>query len=64
MTNPSVRLKRETVETGPHHGLPHDPGTKGEEPAFADLPDLDLTLIGTTVIDDRLVLLDYRVAGV
>lgn len=38
-------------------------GTKGEEPAFAELPDLDLSLISATVIDDRLVLLDYRVGG-
>jgi hypothetical protein len=32
----------------------------GEGPTFADLPDLDLDLAGTSVIDDRLVLLDYR----
>lgn len=38
-------------------------GATGEEPVFADLPDVDLTLAGTTVIDDRLVLLDYVVAG-
>jgi hypothetical protein len=29
----------------------------------ADLPDLDLNLTGTRVIDERLVLLDYRVAS-
>jgi riboflavin biosynthesis pyrimidine reductase len=36
-------------------------GVAGEEPVFADLPDVELGLTGTTVIDDRLVLLDYRV---
>ena len=36
-------------------------GTAGEGPVFAELPDMRLSLIGTTVIDDRLVLLDYRV---
>jgi dihydrofolate reductase len=38
-------------------------GAAGEGPVFAELPDLRLNLIGTTVIDGRLVLLDYRVAG-
>lgn len=38
-------------------------GETGEEPIFADLPDLDLSLTGTRVIDERLVLLDYRVTG-
>lgn len=36
-------------------------GVAGEEPVFAELPAVELTLTGTTVIDDRLVLLDYRV---
>jgi len=36
-------------------------GTAGEGPVFAELPAVDLGLIGTTVIDERLVLLDYRV---
>jgi dihydrofolate reductase len=36
-------------------------GTSGEGPVYADLPDVTLDLIGTTVLDDRLVLLDYRV---
>jgi len=36
-------------------------GTAGEEPVFTELPAVDLGLIGTTVIDERLVLLDYRV---
>jgi dihydrofolate reductase len=36
-------------------------GAAGEGPVFAELPVLDLDLIGTTVLDDRLVLLDYRV---
>jgi dihydrofolate reductase len=38
-------------------------GAKGEGPVFADLPVLDMDLITTTVIDDRLVLLDYQVNG-
>ena len=38
-------------------------GTAGEGPLYAELPDLRLNLTGTTVIDDRLVLLDYRVEG-
>jgi dihydrofolate reductase len=36
-------------------------GVAGEEPVFAELPEVELDLAGTTVIDDRLVLLDYRV---
>jgi dihydrofolate reductase len=38
-------------------------GAAGEEPVFAELPDIELSLTGTTVIDERLVLLDYRVDG-
>lgn len=38
-------------------------GATGESPVFAELPDVRLSLIGTTVIDERLVLLDYRVGG-
>jgi dihydrofolate reductase len=38
-------------------------GAAGEEPAFTELPVMDLEMTGTTVIDDRLVLLDYRVRG-
>ena len=36
-------------------------GDAGEEPAFAELPGLDLTLVNSMVLDERLVLLDYRV---
>ncbi|MFA1540742.1 dihydrofolate reductase family protein [Actinomadura monticuli] len=36
-------------------------GVEGEGPVFADLPVMDLTLTSTTVLDDRLVLLDYRI---
>jgi hypothetical protein len=35
-------------------------GATGREPIFAELSDLDLDLIDTTVLDGRLVLLDYR----
>ncbi|MFB4310466.1 dihydrofolate reductase family protein [Actinomadura sp. GTD37] len=38
-------------------------GEEGEAPVFAELPALELDLTGTTVLDDRLVLLDYRVGG-
>ena len=38
-------------------------GTAGEGPVFTELPAVDLSLIGTTVFDERLVLLDYRVGG-
>jgi dihydrofolate reductase len=38
-------------------------GASGEGPVFAELPDLDLSLNGTRVLEERLVLLDYRVAG-
>ena len=36
-------------------------GATGQEPVFAELPDLDLDLTSTRVIDERLVLLDYGV---
>lgn len=35
-------------------------GATGSEPTFAGLPDLELELAGTTVLDGRLVLLEYR----
>lgn len=35
-------------------------GETGTEPTFANLPDLDLQLDGTTVLDGRLVVLEYR----
>jgi dihydrofolate reductase len=35
-------------------------GDTGAEPAFANLPDLDLTLADTQLLDGRLVLLEYR----
>jgi dihydrofolate reductase len=35
-------------------------GHTGSEPTFANLPDLELELAGTTVLDGRLVLLEYR----
>jgi dihydrofolate reductase len=39
-------------------------GAKGEAPVFSELPDLELNLVDTTVIDDRLVLLDYRLGSI
>ena len=38
-------------------------GSEGEGPVFADLPWLRLRLVATTTIDERLVLLDYRVGA-
>jgi dihydrofolate reductase len=37
-------------------------GATGDERSLLDLPDVNLDLAGTRVLDDRLVLLDYRVA--
>jgi dihydrofolate reductase len=38
-------------------------GETGREPIFAGLPDIDLELVGTNVLDDRLVALEYRPAN-
>lgn len=38
-------------------------GTAGEGPLYTELPDMRLSLLDTRVIDDRLVLLDYRVTA-
>ena len=38
-------------------------GETGTEPILTDLPDLDLELIDTTVLDGRLVVLEYRPAA-
>jgi dihydrofolate reductase len=38
-------------------------GSAGREPAYADLPRTGLDLVGTTVLDNRLVLLEYRPVG-
>ena len=35
-------------------------GASGDEPVFAELPDLNLDLATTSVLDGRLVLLEYR----
>jgi hypothetical protein len=37
-------------------------GETGSEPTFADLPDLELELRGTEVLDGRLVMLEYSSA--
>jgi dihydrofolate reductase len=36
-------------------------GESGQEPLLKDLPDLDLKLVSTKVLDERLILLDYSV---
>ena len=38
-------------------------GDTGREPAFAGLPDINLELVGTDVLDGRLVTLEYRPAN-
>src|SRR5215216_6557242 len=38
-------------------------GETGREPIFADLPDVDLELVETGVLDGRLVMLEYRPAN-
>ncbi len=38
-------------------------GETGREPIFAGLPDVDLELIETNVLDGRLVTLEYRPAN-
>lgn len=35
-------------------------GETGREPLFSDLPDIDLELVDTSVLDGRLVALEYR----
>ena len=39
-------------------------GATGEGPVFSELPDVELSLARTTVMDEGIVLLDYRVARV
>jgi len=43
-----------------HRVLP-DPA--GQEPAFAQLPDIALDLVGQSVLDGRIVLSEYRPSG-
>ena len=38
-------------------------GETGREPIFAGLPDIGLELVGTDVLDGRLVALEYRLAN-
>jgi hypothetical protein len=44
------------------HGVPADLGQHGREPIFEGLPDIDLELAGTDVLDGRLVTIEYRPA--
>jgi dihydrofolate reductase len=39
-------------------------GETGQEPAFARLPDIGLDLVGQSMLDGRIVLSEYRPAGV
>ena len=38
-------------------------GETGQEPAFAQLPDIGLDLVGQSMLDQRIVLLEYRPSG-
>ena len=40
--------------------FPHVLGQSGREPVFAGYPETSLTLVGTTVLDSRLVICEYR----
>jgi dihydrofolate reductase len=39
-------------------------GASGREPIFAGMPDVDLALVGTSLLDSRLVVLEYRPTAV
>jgi dihydrofolate reductase len=43
--------------------VPQILGTTGREPILAGLPDIDLELVGTDVLDSRLVALEYHPAS-
>ena len=38
-------------------------GETGQEPAFAQLPDIGLDLVGQSMLDQRIVLSEYRPSG-
>ena len=38
-------------------------GETGQEPAFAQLPDIGLDLVGQSVLDRQIVLSEYRPSG-
>ena len=38
-------------------------GETGEQPILRGLPDVNLELLGTEVLDDRLVVMEYKPAG-
>lgn len=55
----------EHVSGGPRGTLPppiYLSGETGRQPIFAGFPDIDLELVGTDVLDGRLVALEYRPA--
>ncbi len=43
--------------------FPRTSGETAREPIFEDLPDIDMVLIGTDVLDGRLVALEHRAAN-
>jgi len=63
----SLSVVKALMEAGPVDRLrlmvfPQILGNTGREPIFAGLPDIDLELTGTNVLDGRLVALEYRPA--
>ena len=64
----SLSVVKALLEAGPVDGLrlmvsPQILGNTGREPIFEGLPDIDLELAGTDVLDGRLVALEYRPAN-
>ena len=61
----SIMLVRQLMAAGLVDRLrlvvfPHVLGQSGREPVFAGYPETSLTLAGTTVLDSRLVICEYR----
>ena len=63
----SLSLVRSLLRTGLVDRLrlmvvPQVLGSTGQQPVFEDLPDINLELVATRVLDGRLVLLEYAPA--
>jgi dihydrofolate reductase len=55
-------LERDLVDRLRLIVFPQILGETGREPIFTDLPDINLELLNTSILDTRLVMLDYRPA--